>query len=93
MKESQLQKSIIDYCKRNNIYVINIFGSGMCGKGVADLILCVDGKFVAMECKVGNNKMQDDQIIHMRKVLKAGGLFCSPYSLQEAVDFIEEIRG
>lgn len=93
MKESKLQKSIIDYCKKNNIYVINIFGSGMCGKGVADLIMCIDGKFVAMECKVGNNKMQTDQVIHSRRVTDAGGLFLCPYTLQGAIDFIEKIRG
>lgn len=93
MKESKLQKQIIDYCKKNRIYVVNVFGSGMCGKGTPDLILCVDGRFTAMECKVGNNKMQDDQIIHMHRIADAGGLFCCPYTLQEAIDFIEEIRG
>lgn len=92
MKESRLQKLVIDYCKSRGIYVINTYGGGRCGKGTPDLIICLDGKFVAFECKVGNNGLQDDQIIHSKRILQSGGHWYCIRSLQEAMDAISEMR-
>lgn len=92
MKESVLQKAIIDYCKAHGIYIVNIYGAGRCAKGVPDLILCVDGVFLAMECKVGKNRLQDDQVVNMRRILNSGGRWCCPRSIDDAVSAIEDVK-
>lgn len=92
MKESVLQKSIIDYCKKNRIYCVNIHGGGWCAKGVPDLLLCVNGRFLALELKVKNNAPQDDQIIHKSRILVSGGIWSCPRNLADAVSVIEDVR-
>lgn len=64
----------------------------MCGKGTPDLILCVDGVFLAMECKVGQNGLQPDQVIHHMRIANSGGQWCCPRSLQDAIDMIEQVK-
>ena len=93
MKENVLQRDIIRFCSTNNIYCINIYGSGMTAKGVPDLILCINGKFVAFECKVGNNTPQIDQVINGKRIKKCGGLWFVPYSLDEAITIIKNVKG
>ena len=93
MKESVLQKQIINYCRNNDIYCINIYGSGMTAKGVPDLVLCVNGKFVTFECKVGNNTPQIDQVINGKRIKKSGGLWFVPYSVEQAIAIIENVKG
>ena len=92
MKESKLQKAIINYCRANGIYVVNIYGAGFCSKGVPDLLLCVNGIFIAMECKVGDNQLQPDQIIHAKRIEMAGGRWCSPRCLEDAVAVIKDVQ-
>lgn len=58
MRESRLQSKIINYLKANGIYYVNTYGSGMTAKGVPDLLICLNGKFIAFECKVHDNGMQ-----------------------------------
>ena len=49
--ESRLVKKIQDYCHKNNIWEMKVWGSGMQRSGIPALILCIDGKFVALETK------------------------------------------
>lgn len=59
--EKKLQDKAIEYLRRRGIYYLNLFGDGMSGKGKPDLIVCLNGRFVAFELKVGENDLQDDQ--------------------------------
>ena len=47
---------------------------------------------MAFELKVGKNKMQADQLIHKTRIERNGGLHFSPYSLDEFIDIVEEIK-
>ena len=71
---------------------MNLFGDGWSGKGKPDLIACINGKFVAFELKVGSNDMQDDQKIHKLRIERSGGLHFSPYTLEEFINIVEELR-
>ena len=71
MRESRLQSKIISYLKANGIYYVNTYGSGMTAKGVPDLLICLNGKFIAFECKVDNNGMQPDQKIHEIRITRS----------------------
>lgn len=89
--EKNLQDKCIAYLKGRGIYSLNLFGDGWSGKGKPDLIVCLNGRFVAFELKVGENDLQDDQKIHRIRIRRSGGLHYSPYTLEEFITIIEEL--
>lgn len=91
MKESALQKSIIEWLRAKGAYVVNIYGSGMTAKGAPDLLVCYNGKFIAVECKVGNNDLSPAQNIHKNRILRAGGAHIVPYTLTEFIKSFEAV--
>lgn len=93
MRESRLQSKIISYLKANGIYYVNTYGSGMTAKGVPDLLICLNGKFIAFECKVDDNGMQPDQKIHEIRIKRSNGKHYCPRKLSEAIQIIEKERG
>lgn len=90
--EKKLQDKAIAYLKENKIYYINQFGDGFTGKGKPDLVTCINGKFVAFELKVGKNNLQDDQVIHKRRIEKSNGLHFSPYTISEFIEIVERLK-
>lgn len=90
--EKRLQDQCIEYLKKNGIYYINKFGDGRSSKGCPDLIICLNGLFVACELKVGSNGLQEDQKIHKLRIERSGGLHFSPYTLEEFIKIVEDFR-
>lgn len=90
--EKKLQDKAIEYLRRRGIYYLNLFGDGMSGKGKPDLIVCLNGRFVAFELKVGENDLQDDQKIHRIRIRRSGGLHFSPYTLSEFKKIVEDLE-
>ena len=90
--EKKLQDKAIKYLKENDIYYINKYGDGRSAKGAPDLYVCIKGRFVVFELKVGKNDMQDDQKIHKIRVERSGGLHFSPYTLEEFISIVEELN-
>lgn len=90
--EKKLQDKAIAYLKKQNIYYINQFGDGFTGKGKPDLVTCINGRFVAFELKVGKNDLQDDQVIHKRRIERSNGLHYAPYTIEEFIEIVEELQ-
>lgn len=92
-KESDLQSQILKWLKpKREIYTLDLSKTGAwSGKGKPDLVLCFKGQFVALELKVGNNQMQADQVIHMKKIIRAGGKHYTPRTFDEFIKIMEEI--
>lgn len=90
--EKRLQDKAIRYLRERGIYYLNLYGDGFSGKGKPDLIVCIKGRFVAFELKVGANNMQDDQIIHKIRIERSGGLHFSPYSFEEFKKIMEDLE-
>ena len=89
--EKKLQDKVIKYLKSKGIYHLNLYGDGFSGKGKPDLLVCVNGRFVGFELKVGSNDMQDDQKIHKLRIERSGGLHYSPYTLEEFISIVEDL--
>lgn len=89
--ERDLQSKCIAWLKERDIYIINTHGDGWGAKGTPDLTMCVNGRFVAAELKVGENDMSSAQKLHKLWIERNGGIFFSPYTLQEFVDEMERI--
>ena len=91
-KEKKLQDKAISYLKGRGIYYLNLYGDGRSGKGKPDIIACIKGRFVAFELKVGENDLQDDQIIHKLRIKRSGGLHYAPYTIEEFIKIVEELN-
>ncbi len=89
--EKVLQDKAIDYLEKKGIYYINQFGNGWSAKGAPDLTVCIKGRFVAFELKVGLNEMSDAQKIHKLRIERSGGLHYAPYTLEEFIKIVEDL--
>lgn len=63
------------------IIAINQHGSAFSSRGVPDILMCIAGKFVAVELKVGNNKPTDLQSHYLDQIYRAAGYACVIYDL------------
>ena len=89
--EKNFQDKAIRYLKDHKIYYINQYGNGWSAKGAPDLVVCLNGRFVAFELKVDKNHMQSDQVIHKMRIERSGGLHYTPYTLEEFIKTVEEL--
>ena len=71
------------------------------GDGAADIILCLDGRFVAIECKTKGSRTTntkeyphlDEQIDYIESVRRAGGLAGFADTWSHALDIIQGGNG
>lgn len=91
MKEHDLQSQCLKVLREQYPEIVgaNIHGGGWSAKGFPDLILCIRGKFVAFELKVGKNGMQSDQRIWKKRIERAGGFHFVPRTVEEFVEIVE----
>ncbi len=74
LKESDLVRKISEYLKTiPNLFFWKEHGGIYGTAGIPDIIVCYKGRFIAFECKVGNNKPTVLQDVTIKQILKAGG--------------------
>jgi Holliday junction resolvase len=67
--EAKVKTAVIKILKANNVYYFFPATHGYGRSGVPDIVSCVRGRFVAIECKAGNNKptaLQEREIHNIR---------------------------
>lgn len=60
--------------KKHNVYYAMPIGTGYGNSGVPDFLCCVNGFFMAIEAKAGNNKPTALQTKHLREIKDTGGI-------------------
>lgn len=95
MLERDLQKQCLNWVKqlrKDNfpILAINQHGSAFTPRGVSDIILCIGGKFVAIELTVKPNKPTDLQENFIKKVISAYGYGYVCYTLDQFKEIVFE---
>lgn len=100
MKETQLVRQIIDYLNYRG-HLVDRTNSGMLrgehnGKqwavklgraGTADITgISKDGRFLAVECKIGRNKPTELQNAYLEEIRKRGGIAVVAYSLDDVTN-------
>lgn len=68
--ESKVKSAVIKILKANNVYYFFPATHGYGRSGVPDIVSCVRGRFVAIECKAGNNKptaLQERELDNIRR--------------------------
>lgn len=91
--ESALQKECLRWAKSlPEIWVLKVVGSGVQSSGVPDVIMCVKGRFVAIELKRpdGKGKLSDIQKAQIERIRRAGGRAETVSSFEEFKKIIGE---
>jgi hypothetical protein len=100
MKESDIQKQIIDYMKLRGYVVFKHRNVGIFRqdtkqyiplafgeKGISDIIACSPtGQFVAVEVKQSGKKPSADQIAFIESVIRKGGVAFVAHSLDDVIN-------
>lgn len=86
MKQSNLQKNCIKFCKSEGIFHINTRGT-KAPSNYPDLIICLNGLFIAFSFTDSN-----EQRLHCKKILSCGGRIYRPRTLGEFVETIRKIQ-
>jgi len=71
--ESKVKAKVVKLIKAYGIYYFFPATYGFGRSGVPDVVCCAKGKFIAIECKAGNNKPTALQEKEMADIRKAGG--------------------
>lgn len=72
------------------ILVTKIHGGPYQEAGVSDMLCCYEGRYIAIEHKVGNNTPTLLQLDFLERVEKAGGIGGVSYSVEESVQIVEK---
>lgn len=89
--EAILQKHIVDRCEDRGAYVVKVHQAGYGRRGVADLLLCFLGYFVALEVKA-TSKLRPAQKVELEKVRLAGGVRMVVNSIDTAMGVLDQIE-
>jgi len=55
-------------------------------KGVLDTANCIKGRFVAIDAKIGKDRLKPDQVNYANAVIKAGGIAFAAWSVDDVKD-------
>ena len=90
MKEKSVENDIKSYLFDKGIYHFKVHGSKFMEPGIADIIACHKGHFLAIEVKRpgAKNEQSAVQKVHERNVKRSGGTYLLVDSLQEVIDYI-----
>lgn len=79
--EAKVKSAVVKLLKANDVYYFFPATGGYGRSGVPDIIACVKGRFLGIECKAGGNKPTELQLRELHKINKAGGI---TYVIDEA---------
>lgn len=72
--ESKVKKKVHTLLKERGAYAVNYIGGAYANNGTPDILACLCGKFIGIECKAGKGKPTALQIKNLRDIDHAGGL-------------------
>lgn len=91
MRETRIQKQIIDWLREQGCYAVNIHGDPMQEGGVPDILFCWEGVFCGCEVKIPGEEPNELQQYHLDLITKAGGLGFCAHSLDEVKVVLKEL--
>ena len=91
LSEQQIQYKIIKHLESLGAYVVKVVKANR--SGVADLLVCYQGKFISVEVKSEFGVVSPLQKYHAEQVIKAGGISIVAYGASDASEKILEVLG
>lgn len=75
--EGKVKREVTRYLDEVGAYYFFPVTGGYGRSGVPDIVACIHGKFVGIECKAGDNQPTALQVKNLKAIRSAGGLsFC-----------------
>ena len=72
--EAKVKRAVTSYLKNMGAYYFYPVTGGYGASGVPDIIVCYEGKFIAIECKAGSNNPTALQNKNIENIRNCGGL-------------------
>ena len=92
--EKKVKARVVEILKAHGAYYFFPATFGMGRSGVPDIVCCVDGKFLAIECKAGAGKTTALQNRELELIKKAGGvqMVVNEKNISEVAVLLSKIR-
>jgi len=74
--EQKVKNKVTRVLKEHGAYYFFPATYGMGRSGIPDVVCCLHGYFIGIECKAGKNKPTPLQEKELAAIMKAGGLSC-----------------
>lgn len=71
--EAKVKKKVKELLDQMGVYHFSPMQNGMGRAGIPDIIGCLGGQFIAIECKAGKGKTTALQERELNRILNAGG--------------------
>lgn len=99
MKESDIQRSILDGLKKLGHYAVRVNSGGairthhgsvikLADAGTPDILACINGRFFGIEVKKPKEKLREEQEACKIKILSCGGVFVRATCLGDVLKMI-----
>ena len=72
--EAKVKKAVRQVLDSLGAYYVMPVTSGYGNSGAPDFLICLQGRFVGIECKAGKNKPTALQELNLKKIKDAGGV-------------------
>lgn len=87
--EAKVKAKVVKLLRQYNAYYFFPSANGYGRSGIPDIVCCVNGKFVAIECKAGGNKPTELQISEINAIRRAKGT--AAVINEDNIDLVEQI--
>lgn len=93
--EKRVKDKVVGILKDEGAYYFFPATHGYGRSGVPDIVACVNGRFLAIECKAGTNKPTALQVREIESIRKAGGVavVANEENWDEVRPLVREMKG
>jgi Holliday junction resolvase len=93
--EKRVKDKVVGILKDEGAYYFFPATHGYGRSGVPDIVACVNGHFLAIECKAGKNKPTALQVREIESIRKAGGVavVANEENWEMVRDLVRKLKG
>ena len=93
MLEKVFENKIKKLLKEKQAYYVKFFGCGITTAGTPDILACVNGHFLGIECKADNGRLSEMQRLKLKTIQSSGGIGivaapCSWYDIVKLINCV-----
>ena len=93
MLEKVFENKIKKLLKEKSAYYVKFFGCGITTAGTPDILACVNGHFLGIECKADNGRLSELQRLKLKAIQNSGGIGivaapCSWYDIVKLINCV-----
>jgi Holliday junction resolvase len=74
VKEKWVKQQVVKMLKERHVYYFFPVAGAYTSIGVPDIVACIKGRFVGIECKAGNNRPTELQLRNLENIRDNGGV-------------------